>query len=153
MTKIFQIDGTDRKIIRIMSENARTPFSEIARQCGMSGAAIHQRVSRLEKEGIIAGSGVRLSPKNMGYSTCAFIGVFLEKAKMYNQVIKELDDIPEVVECHYTTGNYAIFLKIYCKNNQDLMEVLSNQIQNIPGVSSTETFISLEQGISRELLP
>jgi len=153
MTKTFQIDGTDKKIIRILSENARTPFLEIARQCGMSGAAIHQRVSRLENAGIISGTAVTLSPKKMGYSTCAFIGVFLEKARMYDQAIKELEKIPEVVECHYTTGNYAIFLKIYCKNNQDLMEVLSNQIQKIPGVSSTETFISLEQGIGRELMP
>ena len=153
MTRPFQLDATDKKIIRILSENARTPFLEIARQCRMSGAAIHQRVSRLEKAGIITGSAVTLSPKNMGYSTCAFIGVFLEKARMYNQAIKELKRIPEVVECHYTTGNYAIFLKIYCKNNQNLMEVLSDQIQKIPGVSSTETFISLEQGISRELLP
>ncbi len=152
MSKAFQIDGTDKKIIRILSDNARTPYLEIARQCGMSGAAIHQRVSRLEKVGIISGSGVRLSPPDMGYSTCAFIGVFLEKARMYHQAIKELEKIPEVVECHYTTGNYAIFLKIYCKNNQDLMEVLSDRIQKIPGVSSTETFISLEQGISRELL-
>jgi len=153
MTKSFQIDGTDKKIIRILSENARTPFLEIARQCGMSGAAIHQRVSRLENAGIISGTAVTLSPKKMGYSTCAFIGVFLEKARMYEQAIKELEKIPEVVECHYTTGNYAIFLKIFAKNNQDLMEVLYHQIQKIPGVSSTETFISLEQGISRELLP
>lgn len=153
MTKVFQVDSTDKKIVRILSANARTSFLEIARQCGMSGAAIHQRVSRLENAGIIAGSGVRLSPKKMGYSTCAFIGVFLEQARMYNRAIEELEKIPEVVECHYTTGNYAIFLKIYCKNNQHLMEVLSAQIQKIPGISSTETFISLEQGISRELLP
>jgi len=94
-----------------------------------------------------------LSPRKMGYNTCAFIGVFLEKARMYHQAIDELKKIPEVVECHYTTGNYAIFLKIFCKDNQDLMKVLSDQIQKIPGISSTETFISLEQGIGRELLP
>lgn len=153
MTKKHQVDATDRKIISLLAENARTSYQEIARQCGMSGAAIHQRVSRLEKSGIIAGSGVKLSPENMGFSTCAFIGVFLEKAKMYSQAIGELKKIPEVVECHYTTGNYAIFLKIYCKNNHHLREVLSESIQNIPGISSTETFISLEQGISRELIP
>ena len=153
MTKKHQIDATDRKIISILSENSRTSYQEIARQCGMSGAAIHQRVSKLEKTGIIYGSGIKLSPENMGYTTCAFIGVFLEKAKMYSQAIEELKKIPEVVECHYTTGNYAIFLKIYCKNNQHLMEVLSSHIQNIAGVSSTETFISLDQGISRELIP
>ena len=153
MTKTFRVDATDRKIIHLLSENARTSYQEIARQCGMSGAAIHQRVARLEKEGIISGSGIKLSPGNMGYTTCAFIGVFLEKAQMYSQAINELKKIQEVVECHYTTGNYAIFLKIYCKNNQHLMEVLSDRIQKIPGVSSTETFISLEQGIGRELMP
>ena len=153
MTKAHQIDSTDKKILRLLSENARTSYQEIARQCGMSGAAIHQRVSRLEREGIISGSGIKLSPRNMGYTTCAFIGVFLEKARMFTKAIGELEKIPEVVECHYTTGNYAIFLKIYCKNNQHLMELLSNSIQKIPGISSTETFISLEQGIGRELLP
>jgi len=153
MTKNIQIDGTDRKIIRILSKNARTSFTEVARQCGMSGAAIHQRVARLEKSGIISGSSLRLSPDRMGYSTCAFIGVFLEKANMYRQAIDELNKIDEVVECHYTTGNYAIFLKIYCRDNQHLMEVLSGNIQKIPGISSTETFISLSQAIERELLP
>ena len=153
MPKDYHIDGTDKKIIRILSDNARTSYLEIARQCGMSGAAIHQRVARLEKEGIIAGSGIKLSPRKMGYTTCAFIGVFLEQARMYNTVIDELNNIPELVECHYTTGNYAIFLKIYCRDNQHLMEILSDRIQKIDGISSTETFISLEQGISRELLP
>lgn len=153
MSKTFQLDATDRKIIRLLSENARTSYLEVARQCGMSGAAIHQRVTRLEKVGVISGSGIKLSPKNMGYSTCAFIGVFLEKARMYQQAIDELNKIPEVVECHYTTGNYAIFLKIYCRDNHHLMEVLSDRIQKIPGISSTETFISLSQGIGRELLP
>ena len=153
MPKDYHIDGTDKKIIRILSDNARTSYLEIARQCGMSGAAIHQRVARLEKEGIIAGSGIKLSPRKMGYTTCAFIGVFLEQARMYNTVIDELNKIHELVECHYTTGNYAIFLKIYCRDNQHLMEILSDRIQKIDGISSTETFISLEQGISRELLP
>jgi len=89
----------------------------------------------------------------MGYTSCAYVGVFLEKAGMYHTVVAELENIPEIVECHYTTGNYAIFLKLYCKNNQGLMEILNGRIQKISGVSSTETFISLEQGIGRELLP
>jgi len=89
----------------------------------------------------------------MGYNTCAYVGVFLDQATMYHSVLKEMEKIPEIVECHYTTGNYTIFLKIYCKNNQDLMKVLNGQIQKISGVSRTETFISLEQEISRELLP
>jgi Lrp/AsnC family transcriptional regulator for asnA, asnC and gidA len=152
MTKNFKIDSTDRKIMKMLSENARRPFLEIARECGMSGAAIHQRVNKLEEAGIISGSRIQLSPIKMGYNTCAFVGVFLEQARMYHNVIKELEKISEIVESHYTTGNYTIFLKLYCKNNQDLMSVLNGRIQNIPGIASTETFISLDQGIDRELL-
>ncbi|NLO66986.1 MAG: AsnC family transcriptional regulator [Bacteroidales bacterium] len=147
------IDKTDRKILHLLSENGRVSFLEIARVCGMSGAAIHQRVAKLESLGIITGYGVRLSVERMGYATCAFVGVFLEKANLYHSVAKELEKIPEIVEYHYTTGNYAIFLKMYCRNNQHLMEILNGQIQKISGVSSTETFISLEEGIRRELLP
>ena len=152
MGKEFQPDATDKKILRLLADNARISYMELARQCGMSGAAIHQRVTRLENVGIIAGSGIKLSPEKLGYSTCAFIGVFLEKAEMYSQTIRELTKIPEVVECHYTTGNYAVFLKIYCRDNHHLMQVLSEQIQKISGITSTETFISLEQGISLLLL-
>lgn len=137
----------------MLLDNARMPFLEIARECGMSGAAIHQRVNKLEEAGVISGSSIKLSPISMGYTTCAFVGVFLEQASKYHSVIKELQKIPEIVESHYTTGNYTIFLKVYCKNNQDLMSVLNGRIQEIPGISSTETFISLEQGIRRELLP
>ncbi|MFO7617861.1 MAG: Lrp/AsnC ligand binding domain-containing protein [Bacteroidales bacterium] len=147
------IDSTDKKIIRLLSEKGRISFLEIARSCGMSGAAIHQRVAKLESLGIISGYGVRLSPEKLGYTTCAFVGVFLEKANLYHSVSKELEKIDEIVEYHYTTGNYAIFLKMYCRNNQHLMEVLNGQIQKIPGVSSTETFISLEEGIQRGLMP
>jgi len=147
------IDSTDKKIIRLLSEKGRISFLEIARACGMSGAAIHQRVAKLENLGIISGYGVRLSPEKLGYTTCAFVGVFLDKANLYHSVSKELEKIGEIVEYHYTTGNYAIFLKMYCRNNQHLMEVLNGQIQKIPGVSSTETFISLEEGIQRGLMP
>lgn len=153
MTKNHKIDSTDKKIIRLLLDNARMPFLEVARACGMSGAAIHQRVNKLENAGIISGSGIKLSPISMGYNTCAFVGVFLDQARMYHSVIKEMENISEIVECHYTTGNYAIFLKVYCKNNQDLMHVLNGRIQKISGIARTETFISLEQEISRELLP
>jgi Lrp/AsnC family transcriptional regulator for asnA, asnC and gidA len=149
----IKIDSIDRRILRLLSEKGRISFLEVARECGMSGAAIHQRVAKLEKHGIIAGYSVKLSPENLGYSTCAYVGVFLEKAIMYHSVVSELEKISEIIECHYTTGNYAIFLKVYCKNNQHLMEVLNGRIQTIPGVSSTETFISLEHGIMRDVQP
>jgi len=151
MTKLFQIDSLDKKILSILMENARTPFLEVARACNISGAAIHQRVQKLEDSGVVKGSKFIVDPKSLGYNTCAFVGVFLEKAHMYKDVVKELKKIPEVVECHFTTGNYAIFLKIYCKDNQHLMNVLNNTIQEIPSVSSTETFISLDMTVDRQL--
>lgn len=153
MLESIRIDSIDRKILRLLSEKGRISFLEVARECGMSGAAIHQRVAKLEQQGIITGYSVKVSPENLGYSTCAYVGVFLEKAIMYQQVVNELKNIAEIVECHYTTGNYAIFLKVYCRNNQHLMEVLNGRIQTIPGVSSTETFISLEHGIMRDVQP
>jgi Lrp/AsnC family transcriptional regulator for asnA, asnC and gidA len=153
MSESIRIDSIDRRILRLLSEKGRISFLEVARECGMSGAAIHQRVAKLEQHGIITGYSVKLSPENLGFSTCAYVGVFLEKAIMYHAVVGELSKISEIVECHYTTGNYAIFLKVYCKNNQHLMEVLNGQIQTIPGVSSTETFISLEHGIMRDVQP
>jgi Lrp/AsnC family transcriptional regulator for asnA, asnC and gidA len=153
MTDQNKIDSIDRRILRLLSEKGRISFLEVARECGMSGAAIHQRVAKLEQNGIIAGYSVKLSAENLGFSTCAYVGVFLEKAIMYHSVVKELEKISEIVECHYTTGNYAIFLKVYCRNNQHLMEVLNGRIQTIPGVSSTETFISLEHGIMRDVQP
>jgi len=151
-TKI-RFDATDRKIIRMLSQNARISFLEIARECGMSGAAVHQRVNKLSEAGIIAGYSLKLSPHHLGYDTCAYVGVFLEKAQLYQEVVKSFEQVEEIVECHYTTGNYAIFIKIYCRNNQHLMEVLSGRIQKIPRVASTETFISLEQGINRDVQP
>lgn len=147
------IDSIDRRILRLLSDKGRISFLEVARECGMSGPAIHQRVTKLEQQGIIAGYSVKLSPENLGYNTCAYVGVFLEKAIMYQSVVSELEKISEIVECHYTTGNYAIFLKVYCRNNQHLMEVLNSLIQTIPGVSSTETFISLEHAIMRDVQP
>jgi Lrp/AsnC family transcriptional regulator, regulator for asnA, asnC and gidA len=153
MSENIKIDSIDRRILRLLSEKGRISFLEVARECGMSGAAIHQRVAKLEQLGIISGYTVKLSAENLGYSTCAYVGVFLEKAIMYHAVVKELERISEIVECHYTTGNYAIFLKLYCRNNQHLMEILNGRIQTIPGVASTETFISLEHGIMRDVQP
>jgi Lrp/AsnC family transcriptional regulator, regulator for asnA, asnC and gidA len=150
MSQKLQIDATDRKILSFLIKNARTPFLEIARACGISGAAIHQRYNKLEELGIISGSKFMIKPKAVGYDICAFVGVYLEKAHIYKNVIKDIDKIPEVTECHFTTGTWALLLKIYCTDNQHLMNVLVNTIQNIPGVARTETFISLDQTIDRE---
>lgn len=146
-----KIDGVDKVILRSLIDDARTPVLSIAREVGISGAAIHQRLRKLEESGLIEGSHLHLNPKALGYSTTAFVGVFLDDSSRYASAIRSLEEIPEVIETHYTTGNYAIFIKIMCKNNDDLMNILSKEIQRIKGVSRTETFISLEQQINRQI--
>ena len=151
MSEKIKIDGIDKIIIKRLVEDARTPILSIAREVGISGAAIHQRLRKLENSELIVGSKMVLNPKALGYTTTAFIGIFLDSASMYKAAIKKLKEIPEVVESHYTTGNYAIFIKIMCKNNENLMHLLNHDIQNIKGVARTETFISLDQQIERQI--
>jgi Lrp/AsnC family transcriptional regulator for asnA, asnC and gidA len=147
----IQIDGIDKKILRALMEDARIPILEIARSVGISGAAIHQRMRKLEKSGLLYGSKFIINPKVLGYTTMAFVGVFLDRAVSNPQAVKQLNKIPEVLECHYTTGNWSIFCKILCKDNEHLMHVLNRDIQSITGVSRTETFISLDQQINRQI--
>ena len=147
----IKIDGVDKIIIKNLVEDARTPILTIAREVGISGAAIHQRLRKIESSKLVIGSKMILNPKALGYKTTAFIGLFLESSNMYASVIEKLKEIPEVVESHYTTGNYAVFIKILCKNNDDLMHLLNQDIQNIKGIARTETFISLEQQIDRQI--
>lgn len=151
MSKKIKIDGIDKIIIKRLVEDARTPILGIAREVGISGAAIHQRLRKLEDSDLMIGSRLILNPKALGYTTTAFVGIFLDSASMYTMAIKKLKNIPEVVESHYTTGNWAIFIKILCRNNEDLMHLLNNDIQRIKGVSRTETFISLDQQIDRQI--
>jgi len=132
-------------------EDARRPILEIARNIGISGAAVHQRLRKLEKSGLLSGSKFVINPKVLGYTTMAYIGIFLDKA-MYNpRAVKQLEKIPEVLECHYTTGNWSILIKVLCKDNEHLMHVLNKRIQQIEGVSRTETFISLHRQIDRQI--
>jgi len=147
----IHIDGIDKKILRALMEDARTPILEIARQVGISGAAIHQRLRKLEKSGLISGSKFIIDPKVLGYTTMAYVGIFLDRAVSNPDAVKQLKKIPEVLECHYTTGNWSIFLKILCKDNSHLMHLLNKDIQSINGVSRTETFISLDQQIDRQI--
>jgi Lrp/AsnC family transcriptional regulator for asnA, asnC and gidA len=146
-----KIDKLDRHIISIISKNARIPFKDVAEECGVSRAAIHQRVQRMVELNIITGSGYHVSPKFLGFNTCTYIGVKLEKGSMYKDVVPEFEKIPEVVECHFTTGPYTMLIKLYARNNEHLMGLLNSQIQEIPGVISTETLISLRQSVNREI--
>ncbi|GHT20226.1 transcriptional regulator [Bacteroidia bacterium] len=146
-----KIDALDRKILGIISKNARIPFKDVADICGVSRAAIHQRVQKMIELKIIIGSGYQLNPKMLGYSTCTYIGVKLERGSMYKDVVPEFEKIPEVVECHFTTGPYTMLIKLFARDNEHLMELLNGRIQEIQGVISTETLISLRQSFKREI--
>ena len=146
-----KIDNLDKKILSILSKNARIPFKDVAAECNVSRAAIHQRVQHLIEAGVITGSGFDVNPKSLGYSTCTYVGISLEKGSMYKNVVEELQHIPEVVECHFTTGPYTMLVKLYARDNEQLMELLNGKLQGIHGVVSTETLISLEQSIKREI--
>ncbi|HOI27629.1 MAG: Lrp/AsnC ligand binding domain-containing protein [Paludibacteraceae bacterium] len=146
-----KIDDLDKQILEIITKNARIPFKDVAGECEVSRAAIHQRVQRLIDMGVIIGSGYHVNPKTLGYQTCTYIGIKLEKGSMYSEVVPELDKIPEIVECHFTTGPYTMMVKLYAHDNEHLMKLLNGKIQSIKGVSSTETLISLEQSIKREV--
>ena len=146
-----KIDKLDRKILGILSLNARIPFKDVAAECGVSRAAIHQRVQHLIENGVIVGSGFHVNPKSLGYTTCTYVGLNLERGSMYREVVERISSIPEVIECHFTTGSYTMLVKLIAKDNEQLMDLLNNKIQSIPGVVSTETLISLEQSIKREI--
>ena len=145
------IDQLDEKILKLITKNARIPFLEVARECGVSGAAIHQRVQRLLNIGVILGSEFIVSPQRLGYNTCAYMGIHLDKAKFHKQVVEALREIPEVVECHYTTGQYAIFVKIQTKTNKHLKQIIDEELQKIEGIARTETFMSLEMDFKRQV--
>lgn len=146
-----KIDKLDKKILSILSLNARMPFKDVAAECGVSRAAIHQRVQRLIEEGVITGSGFDVNPKSLGYSTCTYVGITLERGSMYKEVVEKIVRISEIVECHFTTGPYTMLIKLYARDNEQLMDLLNNKLQGIPGVVSTETLISLEQSLKREI--
>ena len=151
MDKNYQIDNLDRKILSVLVENAKTPFLEVAKMCNVSGSAIHQRVNKLMQMGVITGSHFSIDPKKLGFQTLAYVGVYLENARMFNEVLKQLNEIPEIIQCHYTTGQYSMFIKVYAKDNGHLKTVLSDKLLSIEGVSRTETFMSLEVLIDREI--
>ncbi len=145
------IDALDEKILQLITKNARIPFLEVARACGVSGAAIHQRVQRLLNVGVVSGSEFIVNPQKLGYNTCAYMGIHLEKAKFHKQVVEALRDIPEIVECHFTTGQYAIFIKIQTKTNKHLKQIIDENLQKVEGIARTETFMSLEMDFKRQV--
>lgn len=147
----YLIDEIDRRILSYLVNNARMPFLEIARECNISGAAVHQRVKKMESNGIISGSRMVIKPGAIGLNVCAFISVCLSEDNKYPDVVAALKHVPEIVECHFITGKAALFLKVYCFDNEHLLDILINTIQRIPYVQSTDTMISLDQSFEREI--
>lgn len=150
-TDTIQIDGIDKIVLNELMKDARISINLLSKQVGISGAAVHQRLKKLEKSGLIQGSQITINPKKLGYTTLAYVGIYLDKAMNNPSAVAQLKKINEVLECHYTTGDWSVFVKILCKDNAHLMNLLNNQIQKIPGISRTETFISLDQQISRQI--
>jgi len=147
-----KLDVLDKKILTLISANARVPFLEIARECSVSGAAIHQRVQKLKRRGIIEGSEFLINNYRIGYQTCAFVGINLLNTGYANNVIAKLREIPEIVECHFATGRFAMFVKIYAKDNHNLLQIIVDKITQIDGVINTETFqMSLEEVFHRQI--
>ncbi len=145
-----ELDELDEKILRLIIDNARIPFLEVARECGVSGAAIHQRVQKLIHLGVIKGSEVVVDAEKIGFETCAYVGIFLTSPSTFDYVVKELEKIPEVVECYYTTGQYDLLIKVYAKNNKDLLRIIHSELQPL-GLSRTETLICFKDGFRKKL--
>ena len=145
-----QLDSLDYKILQLIADNARIPFLEVARECNVSGAAIHQRVQKLTNLGIIKGSRYSLDTNKIGFETCAYMGLYLQNPNKFPEVIEQLKQIPEVVECHYTTGQYDMFIKIYARNNRHLLNIIHTKLQPL-GLSRSESLISFKEAFNRQI--
>ncbi|MFI3333475.1 MAG: Lrp/AsnC ligand binding domain-containing protein [Rikenellaceae bacterium] len=146
-----QLNDIDRKILKFLIKNARMPYLEIARECGISGAAIHQRIRKLEELDVIQGSRILVNPKALGFDVCAFIGITLKDPQLLMETMEKIMSVPEIVESHFVTGDYNILAKIYCTDNEHMMRTLFDNLLSIPGVSKTQTFISLSENFQRQI--
>ena len=145
-----QLDALDEQILKLIANNARIPFLEVARTCNVSGAAIHQRIQKLTNLGILKGSQFIIDPEKVGYETCAYIGLYLKDPSSFEEVIEKLSLIPEIVECHYTTGKYDMFIKIYARNNHHLLSIIHDKLQPL-NLARTETLISFHEALKRQM--
>ena len=145
-----RLDLLDRQILKIISEDARIPFLEVARACNVSGAAIHQRIQKLINMGVLKGSQYVIDPEKLGYETCAYIGLYLKDPSTFDSVVDSLKKIPEVVECHYTTGGYDLFIKLYAMNNHHLLNIIHDKLQPL-GLARSETIVAFNAVIDRQL--
>ena len=155
MSKNYEIDNVDLKILSLLMDNAKIPYTEIAKKVYVSGGTVHVRMKKLEEMGVVTGTTLNMDYSKLGYDVTCFMGIFLQKSSLYDEVVEKLRVVPEIVKIHYTTGNYNIFIKIHCRDTHHLREVLHDKIQKVEGIERTETFISLEESLNRhiQLLP
>lgn len=151
MAENYQVDKTDLKILELLMQDAKRPFTEVAKRVFVSSGTVHVRVNKMEEAGIIEKTTLKVNYARLGYDITAFIGVFLQKSALYDQVLTQLKKIPEITSIHYTTGNYSMFAKIHCKDTNHLKAVLHDKIQQVEGIERTETMISLEESLDRNL--
>jgi Lrp/AsnC family transcriptional regulator, regulator for asnA, asnC and gidA len=151
MARNFEIDNTDLRILEILMQDAKRPYTEVARKVNVSQGTVHVRMNKMEEAGILEKTTLRINYAKLGYDITAFIGIYLEKSALYDQVLAKLKDIPEITNIHYTTGNYSMFVKIHCRDTNHLKEVLHDKMQQVEGIERTETMISLEESLDRNL--
>ena len=151
MAKNYEIDNTDLKILEILMQDAKRPYTEVAKKVNVSQGTVHVRMNKMEEAGILAKTTLRINYAKLGYDITAFIGIYLEKSALYESVLEKLKDIPEIINIHYTTGNYSMFVKIHCRDTNHLKEVLHDKMQQVDGIERTETMISLEESLDRNL--
>ncbi|UKJ07469.1 Lrp/AsnC ligand binding domain-containing protein [Solitalea lacus] len=149
--QILQVDKLDLQILSMLMNDATIPYTDIAKELIISGGTVHVRMKKLQEMGIVTGSNLIVNPQRIGFDVCAFLGIYLEKGSQYHEAVKILESVKEVVELHYTTGLWSMFAKIICRDTAHLREVLNEKIQVIPGIQRTETFISLEESIKRQI--
>jgi Lrp/AsnC family transcriptional regulator, regulator for asnA, asnC and gidA len=151
MAKNYEIDNTDLRILELLMDDAKKPFTEVAKKVNVSQGTVHVRMNKMEEAGIVEKTTLRIDYSKLGYDITAFIGIYLEKSALYDQVLAKLKEIPEIINIHYTTGNYSMFVKIHCRDTNHLKEVLHDKMQQVEGIDRTETTISLEESLDRNL--
>ncbi|MCA4900102.1 MAG: Lrp/AsnC ligand binding domain-containing protein [Bacteroidota bacterium] len=151
MPKNYELDNVDLRILELLMQDAKRPYTEVAKKVNVSQGTVHVRMAKMEEAGIIDKTSLRINYANLGYDITAFIGIYLEKSALYEKVLAKLKDIPEIVNIHYTTGNYSMFVKIHCRDTNHLKEVLHDKMQQVEGIERTETMISLEESLDRSL--
>ena len=148
----YGIDKTDVKILEILIQDAKKPFTEVAKKVFVSQGTIHVRMNKMQEAGIVEKTTLKINYAKLGYDITAFIGIYLEKSALYDQVLAKLKQIPEITNIHYTTGNYSMFVKIHCRDTNHLKEVLHDKMQQVEGIERTETMISLEESLDRNVM-